>query len=117
MDYSLESEIWNEAQATFAGEAFAKVVEHAVSSYRRRPGYASEERLHAADIGKNGVRALLAALRQLDNSSQCDTVLSYASVRSPLRVHLYDYLQAKLIIAKTSSDVVLEDHFMRGLNL
>jgi hypothetical protein len=56
MDYSLESKIWYEAQATFAGEAFDRVVEHAVSSYRRRPGYTSEERLHAADIGENGVR-------------------------------------------------------------
>lgn len=58
MDYGLESNIWVKAQGIFSEKAFAKVLELAVASYRRRPGHFPSVRIDRSDIGESGLYAL-----------------------------------------------------------
>lgn len=117
MDYSLESTIWKEAQATFSGQGFADVVELAVSSYRRRPGYSGIERVYASDVGQSGLQVLRYALRHVDHLPPDEPLPGYVCVRAPLRAHIYFFLESQIVRAGVASEMVTEDHLARALNL
>ncbi|UZJ58044.1 hypothetical protein OKW98_15625 [Pseudomonas sp. KU26590] len=116
MDYSLESTIWKEAQATFPGEAFTAVVKLAVSGYRRRPGYSGIERIYASDLGQTGLQALRYALRHVDHLPRGE-LPECVSVRAALRAHIYYFLESQVVRAGVASEMVIEDHLARALNL
>lgn len=117
MDYSLESTIWKEAQATFHGEAFTDVVELAASSYRRRPGYSGIERIYASDVGQTGLQALRYALRHVDHVPRDEPLPRCVSVRAALRAHIYHFLESQVVRAGVASEMIMEDHLARALNL
>jgi hypothetical protein len=117
MDYSLESKIWNEAQATFAGEAFSRVVEHAVSSYRRRPGISSIERIHVSDVGEVGLQALRKALSDVHHLPPDEPNIGFVTLRTPLRAHIYYFLQWQVIQIGSSPELIAVDQLERDLNL
>jgi hypothetical protein len=117
MDYSLESTIWKEAQATFSGQGFADVVELAVSSYRRRPGYSGTERVYASDVGQTGLQALRYALRHVDHLPRDEPLPGCISMRAALRAHIYYFLESQFVRTGVASEMVTEDHLARALNL
>ena len=120
MDYSLESMIWKEAQATFSGEAFTDVVELAVSSYRRRPGYSGTERVYVSDVGQAALQALRYALRHVehvDHLPRDEPLPGCISVRAALRAHIYYFLESQVVRAGVASEMIMEDHLARALNL
>jgi hypothetical protein len=116
MDYSLESTIWKEAQATFHGEAFTEVVELAVISYRRRPGYYGVERIYASDVGQTGLQALRYALRHVDHLPRGE-LPECVPMRAALRAHIYYFLESQVVRAGVASEMVTEDHLARALDL
>lgn len=116
MDYSLESTIWKQAQTTFHGEAFTDVVELAVSSYRRRPGYSWIERIYASDVGESGLQVLRYVMRHLDHLPRGE-LPECVSVRAALRAHIYYFLESQVVRAGVASEMVMEDHLARALNL
>lgn len=117
MDYSLESTIWKEAQATFHGEAFTDVVELAVSSYRRRPGYSGIERIYASDVGEGGLRVLRYVMKHVDHLPRDQFLPECVCVRAALRAHIYYFLESQVVRAGVASEMVIEDHLARALNL
>lgn len=117
MDYSLESMIWREAQATFQGEALTDILELALSSYRRRPGYSGIERIHASDVGQAGLQALRYALGHVDHLPRDEPLSECVSVRAALRAHIYHFLESQVVRAGVASEMIIEDHLARALNL
>jgi len=117
MDYSLESRIWSRAQHAFSQQAFEVLVDVAVSSYLREPGHVGVERMHASQVGTCGLHALRAALDRAGLLRHSEVALSYLSVRSRLRSHVYYVLQQSLIVYGVASDLTLVDQLERDLNL
>jgi hypothetical protein len=93
VDYSLESTIWKEAQATFQGRAFTDVLEFAVSSYRRRPGYSGIERIYASDVGESGLQVLRSLMRHVDHIPRDEPLPECVFVRAALWAHICSFLE------------------------
>ncbi|MEB0042637.1 hypothetical protein [Pseudomonas sp. MH10] len=65
MDYRLESQIWMQAQQSMPAQNFVEMIDEAFQSFKRFPGYAGIERMHASLIGSEGV----AAIREAQNKA------------------------------------------------
>jgi hypothetical protein len=116
MDYELESEVWTVAQQVMPSEYFREIIANAITSYRRHPGHSVLERLHATDIGIQGVVAILMALYPNDHLLQSDPA-AYVSLRAPLRAHLFGELQRYLMFSSHASGAVIDCHFAGDLGL
>lgn len=96
MDYRLESEIWRGAQGSLTNDAFVELLSQAIRTYKRPPGYFPLDRLHAADVDEDGLKALSSAIGRTGNPTGIATD-NYVSLRTPLRAHLYRVLQHYVI--------------------
>jgi hypothetical protein len=117
MDYSLESRIWASAREAFSREAFAKMIEGAVCSYRRQPGLSSIERIHVSDVGEVGLLALRKALSDVHYLPPGEPNLGFVTLRAPLRAHIYYFLQWQVIQTGFFPELVAVDQLERDLNL
>jgi len=117
VDYSLEAKIWSLAQAVYSDEDFAELIIDVAKIYKRRPGYFDVERIYASTIGAQGILALRTALEQPLEQVYGLAASNFVLVRAPLRRHLYEQLQRRLIESGYSCDAVLEDRMARDLGL
>lgn len=115
MDDELEIKIWRTAQQAYDMAAFVKLVEQAVSSFKRDPGFDPALRLHASAIGVESIRVLRDVLKRHDIYAGPSP--DYAELRSRLRLHLRNQLQLHLMKVGLATDEVKADQLGRDLGL
>ncbi|OYQ23322.1 hypothetical protein [Pseudomonas mandelii] len=115
MNRDLESTVWRMAQLQGAGAVFRKLIEDAVSLYKRAPGFDPSDRLHAADIGLTGFEVLRDVLER--HGYCAGPPGSYVEIRSRLRAHLRYQLQWHLVSAGQGTDEMKEDQLSRDIGL
>lgn len=117
VDYSLEAEIWKQAQIQLGEHGFAQVIESAVDSYRRRPGHSPLERIHVTSVGARGLLALRNTQRPGENSLNTDPLPPYATVRAAFRAHIYYALQFEIMQLGAPTDLIAGDQLARDMGL
>jgi hypothetical protein len=115
MHDELESRVWLSVQAACDKAALAQLIENAVASFQRIPGYDPLVRLHASDIGPLGLQLLRDALKL----RSLDTCISdsYVELRYRLKIHLRDQLQWHLVQTGRAVDEMKEDQLAKDLGL
>lgn len=116
MNRELESEVWLSAQQACDALTFEALIQRAVDSFKRHPGYDPLVRLHASDIGPLGVQVLRAVLRQRGLES-CIDVPGYLELRSRLKDHLRSQLQWYLVKGGHATEEIQEEQLQRDLGL
>jgi hypothetical protein len=115
MEDGLEIKVWRSAQQAYDMAAFVKLVEQAVSSFKRYPGFDPTVRLHASGIGAESIRVLRDVMKRRDIYTGPSA--DYVELRSRLRMHLRDQLQMHLMKSGQASDEMKEDQLGRDLGL
>lgn len=115
MDDELEIKVWRTAQQAYDMAAFVKLVEQAVSSFKRDPGFDPNVRLHASGIGAESIRVLRDVLKRLD--IYAGPTAGCVEIRSCLRVHLRHQLQWHLMESGQATDEMRDDYLGRDLGL
>lgn len=118
MHGELESQVWLSVQQSCDVTAFEALIQRAVDSFKRHPGFDPLVRLHVSDIGPLGVQVLRAVLRQrgLHPESGID-VPGYLELRSRLKDHLRCQLQWYLVKGGHATEEIQEDQLHRDLGL
>ena len=115
MENELEFKVWRSAQQACDAGAFVRLIEAAVSSFKREPGFDPIERLHASWIGSENIRVLRDVLKRYDiYSGQAE---GYVELRSRLKVHLRGHLQLHLMEAGQATEEMKADQLGRDLGL
>lgn len=99
-----------------SAEDFRGAIFSAIASYRRPPGHSTLERLHAADVGLEGIETLRLGLG-LNGLLISDDLLSVVSLRGALRAHLYRELQWYLMCNSHALGPVVDGYFSCDLGL
>jgi hypothetical protein len=115
MEDELEIKVWRTAQQAYDMAAFVRLVEEAVSSFKRDPGFDPALRLHASGIGVEGIRVLRDVLKRRD--IYAGPTAGYVEIRSRLRVHLRHQLQWHLMDSGQATDEMRDDYLGRDLGL
>lgn len=115
MEDELEIKVWRSAQQACDASAFVRLVEEAVGSFKRDPGFDPSVRLHASGIGTEGVRVLRDVLKRRD--IYADPTAGYVEIRSRLKMHLRRHLQWHLIETGLATDEMKDDYLGRDLGL
>lgn len=95
--------------------AFVRLVEDAVDSFRRDPGFDPTVRLHASGIGAESIRVLRDVLKRRD--IYAGPTAGYVELRSRLNMHLRDQLQLHLMGSGQATDEMKDDQLGRDLGL
>ncbi len=115
MEDELEIKIWRTAQQACDAPAFVRLVEEAVGSFKRDPGFDPRVRLHASGIGTESVRVLRDVMKRRD--IYAGPSADYVELRSRLRMHLRNQLQLHLMKVGLATDEVKADQLGRDLGL
>jgi hypothetical protein len=115
MEDELELKVWRLAQQACDAGAFVRLVEAAVGSFKRDPGFDPTVRLHASGIGTEGVRVLLDVLKSRDIYAGPNA--GCVELRSRLRMHLRDQLQLHLMGSGQATDEMKDDQLGRDMGL
>ena len=115
MEDELEIKVWRSAQQACDAPAFVRLVEAAVGSFKRDPGFDPSVRLHGAGIGAESIRVLRDVLKRRD--IYAGPTADYVELRSRLRMHLRDQLQLHLMGAGQATDEMKDDQLERDLGL
>lgn len=115
MEEELELKIWRLAQQAWDAVAFVRLVEDAVGSYKRYPGFDPTVRLYSSGIGVECIRVLRDVMKRHD--IYAGPSADYVELRSRLRMHLRDQLQLHLMGAGQASDEMKDDQLGRDLGL
>lgn len=115
MAEELELEVWRSAQQACDAAAFVRLVDEAVGSFKREPGFDPTVRLHASGIGTESIRVLRDVLERRD--IYAGPTAGYVEVRSRLNMHLRDQLQLHLMKVGLASDEMKADQLGRDLGL
>ena len=94
VDAGLECEVWQCAAQSYA-QILPGIIEEALESYVRPPGYGEMTRLYRAALGDGAFRALQASLRQDWGNGAPEA--SYLWVRQHKREHLYHRVLQRLV--------------------
>lgn len=116
MDLVIEHEVWRLMQQHFPCE-FGDVLEQALASYRRMPGYTPLTRLHREQVGADGIQVLIEALRKRPHSHAEIRTPDYVQLRFSLRAHLCRYLLGHLIHATVAPEPLLEAYLALEVGL
>lgn len=116
MDLAVEQQVWHLMQTYFPAE-MDDVLESALASYRRLPGYAASSRLHAEQVGAEGLQALIRALTKRPHSHADTGASEYVHLRLPLRVHLSRHLHVYLIQQARATEPLLEAYLAQEVGL
>lgn len=118
MESELESNVWRTVQQTCDAATFLQLIEQAVDSFKRPPGFDPLVRLHASEIGQPGIRVLQDVLRRRGVDAGLSTDVSgYLGLRSRLKEHLRYQLQWYLVERGLAVDELKEDLLGRELGL
>ncbi|TPG73728.1 hypothetical protein EAH74_32665 [Pseudomonas mandelii] len=118
MHSELESQVWLSVQQTGDATAFEALIQRAVDSFKRHPGFDPLVRLHASDIGPLGIQVLREVLRRRGrHPDSCDDVAGYLELRSRLKDHLRCQLQWYLVKGGHATEEIQEDQLHRDLGL
>lgn len=115
MEDEIELKVWRLAQQTSDSVAFVRLVEEAVGSFKRDPGFDPIVRLHASGIGVDGIRVLRDVLKRRD--IYAGPTAGYVELRSRLNMHLRDQLQLHLMGSGQATDEMKDDQLGRDLGL
>lgn len=115
MEDELEIKIWRTPQQACDAPAFVRLVEEAVGSFKRDPGFDPSVRLHASGIGTESVRVLRDVMKRRD--IYAGPFVDYVELRSRLRMHLRNQLQLHLMKVGLATDEVKADQLGRDLGL
>lgn len=115
MEQELELNVWRLAQQTSDPVAFVRLVEEAVGSFKRDPGFDPIVRLHASGIGSENIRVLRDVLKRRDIYS--GPTAGCVEIRSRLNMHLRHHLQWHLMEAGLATDEMKDDYLGRDLGL
>ncbi|MNY20798.1 hypothetical protein D3C86_1543010 [compost metagenome] len=115
MKHEIEFKVWRSVQQECGASAFVRIVEEAVGSFKRDPGYDPIVRLHASGIGAEGIRVLRNVLQRRD--IYAGPSAGYVELRSRLRMHLRDRLQLHLMGSGHANDEMKDDQLGRDLGL
>lgn len=115
MEDEIELKVWRLAQQTSDPVAFVRLVEEAVGSFKRDPGFDPTVRLHASWIGSENIRVLRDVLKRHDiYAGQAE---GYVELRSRLKMHLRHHLQWHLVKSGLATDEMKEDQLEKDLGL
>lgn len=115
MKDEIEFEVWRSVQQACDMAAFVRLIEDAVDSFKRYPGFDPSVRLHASGIGTLNVRVLRDVLRRRD--IYAGPTAGYVELRSSLRMHLRSQLQLHLMRSGQATDEMKDDQLGRDLGL
>lgn len=115
MEQELELEVWRLAEQTRDTAAFVRLIEKAVDSFKRNPGYDPLLRLHISGIGAQSIRVLRDVMTRRDLYAGPST--GYVELRSRLKNYLRRQLQLHLMEAGQATDEMKEDLLGRDLGL
>jgi len=115
MEQKLEWDVWHLAQQACDTAAFVRLIEAAVGSFKRDPGFDPTVRLFASGIGTEGVRVLRDVLKRRD--IYAGPTAGYVELRSRLKMHLRRHLQWHLIEMGLATDEMKDDYLGRDLGL
>ncbi|MGE8188353.1 hypothetical protein [Pseudomonas sp. NPDC086278] len=115
MEDEIEFEVWRSAQQACNKISFARLLEEAVGSFKRDPGFDPIVRLHASGIGVDGIRVLRDVLKRRD--IYAGPTADYVELRSRLNMHLRDQLQLHLMGAGQATEEMKADQLSRDLGL
>lgn len=112
----VEQEVWRLMQTHFSEEMDA-VLESALESYRRSPGYAPLTRIYPEQVGEGGINALVIALHKRPQSHAEIRLPGYVELRAPLRAHLCRHLQRYLIDHSRATETIMEAYLAQEIGL
>jgi hypothetical protein len=115
MEQELESEVWRLAHRACVPAAFVRLIEKAVDSFSRNPGYDPLLRLHASGIGAESIMVLREVLKR--RGIYAGPSAGYVELRSRLNMHLRGHLQLHLMEAGQASEEIKADQLGRDLGL
>lgn len=111
----LELKIWRSAQQAWDAVAFVRLVEDAVGSYKRYPGFDPTVRLYSSGIGVECIRVLRDVMKRHD--IYAGPSADYVELRSRLKMHLSYLLQWHLVKNGLGTDEMKEDQLEKDLGL
>ena len=103
MDLLLEQDVWRVAQVVYGAQAFEQLLEQALDTYRRRPGYSPSTRLHENLIGQRALRFLSLNAYGERRPQVAAVAHGYVEVRMVFRMHLSRYLLRHLVQSSLAS--------------
>lgn len=115
MEQELELDVWRLAQQTCDTAAFVRLLEEAVGSFKREPGFDPNVRLHASGIGTESIGVLRDVMKRHD--IYAGPSAGYVELRSRLKMHLRDQLQLHLMKVGLATDEMKADQLGRDLGL
>lgn len=115
MEDDIEFKVWRSAQQECDSAAFLRLVEEAVGSFKRYPGFDPTVRLHALGIGTESIRVLCDVMKRHDIYT--GPPAGYVELRSRLKMHLRRHLQWPLIETGLATVEMKDDHLGRDLGL
>lgn len=115
MNTSVETAVWARAFERY-GVELGRMLDAAISSYRRTPGLESPSRLYAQDIGEEGLGALHSALLR-SRVGSFHLLSPGIEVRHSLRLHLVHCLRQRLVEDGYASGDMRDHHFATDLGL
>ena len=118
MHGELESQVWLSVQKTCGVTAFEALIQRAVDSFKRHPGFDPLVRLHASHIGQLGFQVLRDVLRSRGVRYEYSAdIPGYLELRSRLKEHIRCQLQEYLVRGGHSTEDMQEDQLGRDLGL
>jgi hypothetical protein len=116
VNYAIEAQVWRGACAHYTSNLRQKLSE-ALGRFKRTPGLNDLTRLHASDLGSQGLslfrEVLTGHAKHVWHVSYDDCV----ELRWELRVHLKLHLQWHLVQDGHASPVMRDDYFSADLGI
>ncbi|VVN78695.1 hypothetical protein [Pseudomonas fluorescens] len=118
MHSELESQVWRLVQQACDATMFDALIQHAVDSFKRPPGFNPLVRLHASDVGQLGLQTLREVLHSRGVRSEATLERpDCLQLRSRLKDHIRWQLQEYLVRGGYSTEEMQEDQLGRDLGL
>lgn len=115
MNTSVETAVWARAFERY-GAQLGRMLDAAISSYKRTPGLESPSRLYAQDVGDEGLVALHSALLR-SRVGRFYLLCPGIEIRHSLRLHLVRCLRQRLVEDGYASGDMRDHHFATDLGL
>lgn len=107
--------VWVRATEHYRSD-LERILDSAISSYKRAPGLESPSRLYAQDLGIEGLEALHRALLR-SRASRFHVLNPGIEMRQSLRLHLLHSLRRRLLDDGQLSGEMRDQHFAIDLGL
>lgn len=115
LNTSVETAVWTRATERY-GTDLGRILDSAITTYRRPPGLESPSRLYAQDIGEEGIDALRHALLR-NRARQFHVLDPGIEMRHSLRLHLVHCLRQHLVKGGDAPGCMRDEHLAADLGL